>query len=417
MPRPTDQAGPARGILFADLHAQPWRRALRLLGPAFVAAVAYIDPGNFATNITGGARFGYQLLWVIVLANAIAMILQHLSAKVGLASGHSLPELCRQRFSSPVVWGLWFQATLVAIATDLAEFVGAAVALNLLFGMPPFVGGLLTAGISFSILAIQQAHLRRFELLIAAGLLIIAVAFGYTLVAVPISGRAVAGLVPHLGNHTALVIAIGILGATVMPHVMYLHSALAPVRVIPTDDQQRRSLIKHSSWDVVIALTLAGALNVALLLIAAVLHPQQATIAGAYHQLQHHIGTGVGLAFAVALLTSGLISSSVGTHAGQVISQGFLDWSISAWWWRALTAVPSLLVLALGFDPTTTLVISQVVLSFGIPFALVPLLIIARDPDVMGSFANRLPLTVIASLAAGMIIIANIVLLIQVFAG
>ncbi|MGI8624386.1 MAG: Nramp family divalent metal transporter [Solirubrobacteraceae bacterium] len=400
----------------------PVRGKLALLGPAFVAAVAYIDPGNFATNIAGGAKYGYLLVWAIVLANLMAMLVQYLSAKTGVATGRNLPELCREHFPRPVTWGLWMQAEVIAIATDLAEFVGAAIALNLLFGLPPLTSGLITAVVAFAILALQSRGYRRFELVIGGMLAIVLIGFLVDLFQVDIDGgAAAAGLVPHLAGTDSLLLAVGIVGATVMPHVVYLHSALTQRRIPAQDDAERRTLLRFQRVDVLIALGVAGVINLTMLLVAAALFNKSGltgvdSIEGAHAGFQKLLGGGAALAFAVALLASGLSSSSVGTYAGQVVMQGFISRQIPLFLRRALTMAPSLVVLGLGLDATSTLVLSQVVLSFGIPFALVPMILLTSRRDVMGAFVNTRLTTVAAGVVAAMVIALNGFLLYNTFA-
>jgi manganese transport protein len=397
------------------------RGRLALLGPAFVAAVAYIDPGNFATNITGGAKYGYLLVWVIIAANLMAMLVQYLSAKVGVATGRNLPELARDALPRPVTWGLWVQAEIIAIATDLAEFVGAAIALNLLFGVPPFTAGLMTAVVAFAILALQTRGYRRFELVIAALLGIVLLGFLYDLLQVGVDGPAfVSGMVPHFDGTESILIAVGILGATVMPHVVYLHSALTQSRIKAENDDERRELMRFQRVDVLIAMGLAGVINLTMLIVAAQLfhdsgHTSIDSIEGAHAGLNTLLGGGAALAFAVALLASGLSSSSVGTFAGQVVMQGFINFRIPLFLRRAITMTPALIVLASGANTTDVLVLSQVVLSFGIPFALVPMILLTRRADLMGALVNRRHTTVIASIVAAMIIALNIFLLWETF--
>ena len=397
------------------------RGRLALLGPAFVAAVAYIDPGNFATNITGGAKYGYLLVWVIIAANLMAMLVQYLSAKVGVATGRNLPELARDALPRPVTWGLWVQAEIIAIATDLAEFVGAAIALNLLFGVPPFTAGLMTAVVAFAILALQTRGYRRFELAIAALLGIVLLGFLYDLLQVGVDGPAfVSGMVPHFDGTESILIAVGILGATVMPHVVYLHSALTQSRIKAENDDERRELMRFQRADVLIAMGLAGVINLTMLIVAAQLfhdsgHSSIDSIEGAHAGLNTLLGGGAALAFAVALLASGLSSSSVGTFAGQVVMQGFINFRIPLFLRRAITMTPALIVLASGANTTDVLVLSQVVLSFGIPFALVPMILLTRRADLMGALVNRKLTTVIASIVAAMIIALNIFLLWETF--
>jgi len=399
------------------------RGRLALLGPAFVAAVAYIDPGNFATNISGGAKYGFLLVWVILAANLMAMLIQYLSAKVGVATGRSLPELCRDNFPRPVTWGLWVQAEAIAIATDLAEFVGAAIALNLLFGVPPLQAGLITAVVAFGILALQNRGYRKFELAIAGFLGIVLLGFLYDFFQTGVDVRGFAGgLVPSFDGTDSVLLAVGILGATVMPHVVYLHSALTQHRVVAVNEEEKRSLMRFQRVDVMLALGVAGLINMTMLVVAAELfHDAGATsiesIEDAHAGFGTLLGGGAALAFAVALLASGLSSSSVGTYAGQVVMQGFVNLRIPLFLRRAVTMAPALVVLGIGVNTTDALVLSQVVLSFGIPFALVPMILLTRRRDVMGSLTNAKRTTVVASLVAAVIISLNVFLLQQTFFG
>jgi len=394
-----------------------------MLGPAFVAAVAYIDPGNFATNIAGGAKYGYLLVWVIVAANLMAMLVQYLSAKTGIATGRNLPELCREHFRKPVTFGLWVQAEAIAIATDIAEFVGAAIALNLLFGVPPFIAGLMTAVVAFAILELQTRGHRKFELAITAFLGIVFFGFLYDLLQVGADPGAFAqGLIPHFDGTDSVMLAVGILGATVMPHVVYLHSALTSARIPPQSTEEKRELMRFQRLDIGLAMGLAGFINLTMLVVAAELfHDSGSTgvdsIEGAHAGFNAMLGGGAALAFAVALLASGLSSSSVGTFAGQVVMQGFVNRRIPLFARRAITMAPSLIILAIGVNPSATLVVSQVVLSFGIPFALVPMVLLTRRKDIMGPLVNRPLTTVIASIVAAMIICLNGFLLYQTFFG
>ncbi|MGY1640261.1 Nramp family divalent metal transporter [Geodermatophilus sp. SYSU D00703] len=392
------------------------RRIWPLLGPAFVAAVAYVDPGNFATNFSGGASFGYTLLWVIVAANLMAMLIQSLTAKLGLATGRDLATLCREQLPRPVTRGLWLQAEAVAIATDLAEIVGGAVALNLLFGVPLPVGGVITAVVAFVLLAAQSRGHRPFERVIAGLLLVIGLGFGYTLLGSGVDAGGVAGgLVPSFAGSESLLLATGILGATVMPHVIYVHSALTPGRYgdVVTAGRTasgRRRLLRAQRVDVLVAMGLAGLVNAAMLVIAAQLFTADdgiASLESVHAGLGDQLGTGAALAFAVALLASGFASSSVGTHAGQVVMAGFLRRHVPVLARRLITLAPALAVLLLGGDPTTALVWSQVVLSFGIPFALVPLLWLTARRSVMGSWVNRPVTTVAGAVVAALIIGLN----------
>ncbi|MEA2482062.1 MAG: manganese transport protein [Thermoleophilaceae bacterium] len=395
---------------------------LMLLGPAFVAAVAYVDPGNFATNISGGAKYGYLLLWVIVAANLIAMLIQNLSAKIGIATGKNLPEICRERFAHPVSWGLWVQAELIAMATDMAEFIGAAIALNLLFGIPLFASGLITAVAAFAILALQKRGYRTFEIAIVVLLGVILVGFLYqTLLSQAVPSDVIGGLVPHFAGPNSVLLAAGILGATVMPHVIYLHSALTQDRIRPRDGAERRKLLRFQRVDVFIAMGLAGLVNMSMLIVAATLFHKSPlagvdTIEGAYGGFKQVVGANAAVAFGLALLASGFASSSVGTYAGQVVMQGFINRTIPLALRRLVTMTPALVVLAVGLDPTQSLVISQVILSFGIPFALVPLVLLTSNSHVMGDMVNRRITTVAAYVVAALIIVLNVFLIFQTLA-
>jgi manganese transport protein len=399
------------------------RGVVAMLGPAFVAAVAYIDPGNFATNIAGGAKYGYMLLWVIVAANLMAMLVQYLSAKTGIATGKNLPELCREHFPKPVTFGLWLQAEAIAIATDLAEFVGAAIALNLLFGVPPFVAGLMTAVVAFAILELQTRGHRKFELAITGFLAIVFLGFMYDLLQVGVDTHEFAsGLIPAFQGTDSILLAVGILGATVMPHVVYLHSALTARRIAPENTSEKRELLRFERLDVFLAMGLAGIINISMLVVAAQLFHNSGrtgvdSIEGAHAGFTALLGGGAALAFAVALLASGLSSSSVGTFAGQVVMQGFINRRIPLFARRAATMAPSLVILAIGVNPSTTLVISQVVLSFGIPFALVPMVLLTRRADIMGALVNRRLTTAVAGVVAVMIICLNAFLLFDTIFG
>jgi manganese transport protein len=370
--------------------------AAALLGPAFVASVAYVDPGNFATNFAGGAQYGYQLVWVIVMANLMAILVQYLTSKVGLATGRSLPELCRERFGPRVNLMLWLQAEVIAMATDLAEFVGAAVGINLLFGVPLFPAGLITAVVAFVILGLEQRGYRRFELAIIALLALVGAGFVYLFFAAGGQhyGQLSAGVLPRLGGTGPLGLTVGIIGATVMPHVVYLHSALQTGRVHATGQRERRTLLAYNKWDCIIGLGLAGIVNLSMLCIAAALfHKPGLTGISDLGPIHAHLATLVGggaaLIFGVALMASGLSSSSVGTYAGQIVMAGFMNWRIPLLVRRALTMLPSLVVLALALNTSQALVYSQIILSFGIPFALIPLLLISRDRATMTDMPNR----------------------------
>ncbi len=399
------------------------RAMLTMLGPAFVAAVAYVDPGNFATNIQAGARYGYLLLWVVLLANLMAMLVQYLSAKLGIATDHNLPEVCRQRFPRWVSWSLWLQAEIMAMATDVAEFLGAAIGLNLLFGVPLLIAGLITGVIAFGILELQRRGHRGFELAIAGLLGVVFAGFLYeTLRIGPSVHSTLRGLVPGLSGANSIYLAVGIVGATVMPHVIYLHSALTNGRMPVRDDAERRRVLSFERVDVLIALGLAGLINLAMMAAAAKLFhvPGLSGITNiqiAHQELGRLVGGGAALAFAVALLASGASSSSVGTYAGQVVMAGFINIQIPVYVRRAVTMIPALLILAFGLNTTGALVLSQVVLSFGIPFALVPLVMLTGRRDVMGVHANGRLTSLAAYGVAGAITAMNGFLIFQQLLG
>jgi manganese transport protein len=409
----------------AQLMVPLRRRAARVapwFGPAFVAAIAYADPGNFATNFTGGATFGYLLVWVIVAANLMAMLIQSLSAKLGLVTGRDLAELCREHLPRPVSRGLWVQAELVAMATDLAEIIGGALALYLLFGVPLPVGGLITCVVAFALLGLQQRGVRRFEAVIAGLLGVILLGFLYNAWRAGADPAGVAvGMVPSFAGVDSLLLATGILGATVMPHVIYLHSALTKTRsaAAAVPGQLGRAL-RCQRADTLLALGLAGLVNLAMLVIAARLFfgsgiPGTDTLEGIHAGLGLSLDQYAALAFALALLASGFASSSVGTYAGQVVMQGFIGRSIPLTLRRGLTMAPALVILLIGADPTTALVWSQVVLSFGVPFALIPLVWLTRRRDLLGEHVNRPFTTAVAAVVAALIVALNIFLLVRTF--
>ena len=423
-PLPAGEVGlPERSPLELLLAQGRARSALAMLGPAFVAAIAYVDPGDFATNFQGGAQFGYLLLWVVAVANLMAMMIQYLSAKLGIVTDLTLPELCRERFPRPVTWGLWVQAEIMAMSTDIAEFVGAALGLNLLFGVPLVAAGIMTGVIAFAILGLQSRGYRRFELAITALLGIIFLGFLYeTLRIGPSASGSLRGLVPAFSGQDSVLLAVGVVGATVMPHAIYLHSALTKGRMPCRDDAERARVLRFERLDVLVALGLAGIINMAMLAVAARLfhnpaHAQIATIQQAHAGFAQLAGGLAALAFAVALLASGASSSSVGTYAGQVVMQGFVGLNIPLMLGRAITMAPAVVFLGIGFDPTRALVYSQVLLSFGIPFALIPLVLLTRNPAVMGTHVNRRLTSAVAMILAGVITLLNVYLIYQQFFG
>jgi len=413
------------GLLTVDeaLHRTRFR-ILPFLGPAFIACVAYIDPGNFATNVAGGSQFGYRLVWVIVAANLMAMLIQTLSAKLGIATGRNLPEVCREQFSRRVTILLWLQAEAIAMATDLAEFLGAAIGFHLLFGWGLFPSALIAGVAAFAILGLQRFGFRPLEAVIAVLVGVIGACYIAELTfAHPDYGQVFKhAVLPQFGSGEAVLLSVGILGATVMPHVIYLHSALTQDRLVPETHEDARTLLRYTRVDVVIAMSIAGAINVAMLVMAAstffrsgLLHIN--SLEGAHKTLEPILGGASSALFALALLASGLSSSAVGTLSGQVVMQGFIRRQIPLAVRRLVTMLPAFVVIAIGVDPSRTLVISQVVLSFGIPFALVPLVLFTARRDVMGPLVNRRLTTIVACAVVAVIVALNIFLLFRTFAG
>jgi len=418
----TEQA--AALILSGKSKKRGLARLLPFLGPAFIASVAYMDPGNFATNIQGGAQFGYTLLWVVVATNLMAMLIQTLSAKLGIASGRNLAELCHDNFPRPLTITMWVLMEIVAMATDLAEFLGAALGFYLLLGIPLWISGLLTAFVTFAILWLERYGFRPLEAVITALVGVISISYLIEVILVRPDWGQVAyhAVVPQFSGAESVLLATGILGATVMPHVIFLHSSLTQKRVVVRDANQMRRLFRFEILDVLIAMGVAGLINAAMLMMAAATFHRiglvnVGTIQEAHQTLQPLLGSASSVIFALALLASGLSSSSVGTMAGQVIMQGFLSWHIPVWIRRIATMLPALIVIIIGLDPTRTLVISQVVLSFGLPFAIIPLIIFTSRRRVMGVLVNHKVTTAITSLVAALIIFLNIYLLIQLFKG
>jgi manganese transport protein len=399
-------------------------RLLPFMGPAFIASVAYMDPGNFATNIQGGAQFGYTLLWVVVATNLMAMLIQTLSAKLGIASGRNLAELCRENFPRPVVIAMWILMEIVAMATDLAEFLGAALGFYLLFGIPLWLAGFITAIATFIILGLERYGFRPLEAVITAMIGVISICYLIEIILVHPDWKQVAyhAVVPQFSGPESVLLAAGILGATVMPHVIFLHSALTQKRIVVRSPAKLRLLFKFELTDVIVAMGVAGLINAAMLMMAASTFYREgittvATIQDAHQTLQPLLGRASSIFFALALLASGLSSSSVGTMAGQVIMQGFLHWHIPVWIRRIATMLPALIVIFIGLDPTRTLVISQVVLSFGLPFAVIPLILFTSRRKVMKTLVNRQVTTLMACFVAAVIVVLNIYLLVQIFSG
>ena len=394
------------------------------LGPAFIASVAYVDPGNFATNIQGGAKFGYTLLWVVVCSNLMAMLIQTLSAKLGIATGRNLAEVCRQVFPRPIVWTMWVLMEGVAMATDLAEFLGAALGFNLLFGIPLWIAGLITAATTFLILGLQVRGFRPLEAVISAMVGVIALCYVIeTILDKPAWGDLLFHAVkPSFSGTESVLLSAGILGATVMPHVIFLHSSLTQDRIVVDNPEMRRRLFRFELVDVVVAMGLAGFVNAAMLIMAAATFNRAglghiATIEEAHITLEPLLGAAASWVFAISLLVSGLSSSAVGTMSGQVIMQGFLKRYIPLWLRRGVTMLPSLIVIFIGLDPTRTLVISQVVLSFGLPFAVIPLVLFTRRNDLMGDLVNHRITTMVAWMVAALIVALNLYLLYQTLVG
>lgn len=398
-------------------------RNIALLGPAFVAAIAYVDPGNVAANITAGARYGFLLVWVLVMANAIAMLIQYQSAKLGIVTGRSLPGLLGERLGDRSRKAFWVQAEVVAIATDLAEVLGGAIALNLLFDLPLILGGIIVGIVSLLILILQnQRQQRIFERVIVGLLAIVVVGFIASLfVNPPAPGDVLGGLVPRLQGPESLLVAASMLGATVMPHAIYVHSSLVIDRHGVVDDiDHKRKLVRVTRWDVVVALFIAGLVNIALLLLAAEnLRGKEGTdtIEGAYHAVAEAVGPGLATAFAIGLLASGLAATSVGSSAGAAIMTGLLRVRIPMVVRRVVTIIPALIVLGLDVDPTWALVLSQVVLSFGIPFAIIPLGRFTRDRALMGEFRDGLPLRLCSAVASAVIVALNLTLIVLMVGG
>jgi len=396
-------------------------RLMPFLGPAFIACVAYVDPGNFATNIQGGAEFGYMLLWVIVASNLMAMLIQGLSAKLGIATGKNLAEHCREQFPRPLTIGMWVLMEIVAMATDLAEFLGAALGFNLLFHIPLLTAALLTAVTTFIILGLERRGFRPLEAVITALVGVIAVCYIIeTILDRPDMAQvAFHAFVPQFAGLESVLLATGILGATVMPHVIFLHSSLTQNRIPTQNVSQLKRLFRFEIIDVTIAMGLAGLVNAAMLIMASSTFftkglTQIGSIEEAYRTLTPLLGSAASTVFAISLLASGISSSTVGTMAGQVIMQGFIHRKIPIWVRRAVTMAPPIVVIALGLDPTRTLVLSQVVLSFGLPFAIIPLVMFTRRRDVMGELVNQRSTTALASIVAGLIVALNIFLLYQI---
>ena len=398
-----------------------WRSPLLFAGPAVVASIAYMDPGNFATNIQAGSRYGYTLLWVVVTASLVAMLFQSLSAKLGIVTGRNLAELCRENFYPPVVWALWIVSEIAAMATDLAEFLGGAIGLALLLHVPLMVGMVATAVLTYGILMFESRGFRPTELIIGSLVAAIGICYLVEMVIAPIDWGA-AGLgsvVPRLPDAGAVTIAVGIVGATIMPHAIFLHSGLTQNRAPARSDRDRRLLLRFSNIEVLVALGVAGLVNMAMVIMAASAfhagHSDVAEIETAYHTLTPLLGPAAAGVFLTALLASGLASSTVGTMAGQMIMQGFIGFRIPVFVRRLVTMIPAFVVVWLGANSTNALVMSQVVLSIALPAPVIALIIFTSRKDTMGGFANSRLTNAAAILGAVVILILNAVLLLQAF--
>lgn len=388
-------------------------------GPAVIASIAYMDPGNFATNIQAGAHYGYSLLWVVLFANLIAMLFQALSAKLGIVTGHNLAEMCRRRFSRPVVWSMWVVSEIAAMATELAEFLGGAIGLALLFKMPLLAGMTVTAVVTYGILLMEGRGFRPLELIITGFVAIIAICYVIEMFVAPVDwGAAARGIVtPQIADAGALLLAVGIIGATVMPHAVYLHSGLTQSRIPAHSEREKRIVVKLSNYEVLIALAAAGLVNIAMILMAASAfhagHSDVAEIETAYRTLTPLLGAGAAALFLLSLIASGVSSSVVGTMAGQMIMQGFVGFRIPIWVRRLVTMAPAFVVVAFGVNATMALVISQVVLSIALPIPMIALLIFTARRDVMGSFANSRFTTFAATTCAAVVLALNVILILS----
>ena len=397
------------------------RAYLAFAGPAVIASIAYMDPGNFATNIQAGAKYGYTLLWVVLAANLIAMLYQALSAKLGIVTGHNLAEMCRDQFPRPVVWAMWVVSEIAAMATDLAEFLGGAIGLSLLFQMPLFAGMAVTAVVTYGVLMFEGHGFRPIELIIGSMVCIIALCYLVELFIAPVdwTAAAVHTVLPQIPDAEALLLSVGIIGATVMPHAVYLHSGLTQARMPVHNDSERRKVLRFSNQEVIIALVVAGLVNMAMVMMASGAfhagHPEVAEIETAYHTLTPLLGIGAAGVFLLSLIASGISSSTVGTMAGQMIMQGFIRFRIPILVRRLVTMIPAFVVVALGANATNALVISQVVLSIALPLPMISLLIFTSRRDVMGQFVNS-RLTFGAALVGTIVVmLLNIFLILQTF--
>ena len=419
-----DTVGAAHEVLNGRSKKGLMGRLLPFMGPAIIASIAYVDPGNFATNIQGGAQFGYLLMWVIVVSNLMAILIQSMAAKLGIATGKNLAEHCRDQFPRWLSLFMWVVMEIVVIATDLAEFIGAAVGFNLLFGVPLWLAGIITAVVTFLILGLERYGFRPLEAVITAFVSVISICYLIeTILDRPDLAQVIHySLVPHLAGSHSVYLAAAILGATLMPHAIYLHSALTQNRIVVKDPGLLKRLFRFEVMDVLIAMGIASLVNMAMLIMAAStfynsgLH-EVGSLQQAYLTLQPLLGPLAGGVFAFSLLASGLSSASVGTMSGQVVMQGFLKREIPAWIQRLITIIPALLVIWIGLDPTQTLVLSQALLSFGLPFTIIPLILFTSRRDLMGGLVNRRFTTWLAVLVAGLILILNFYLILQTVLG
>src|SRR5271154_6764548 len=396
-----------------------WRSPLLFAGPAVIVSIAYMDPGNFATNIQAGAKYGYGLLWVVLLANVAAMLFQALSAKLGIVTGRNLAEMCRDHFPRPVVWAMWVVSEIAAMATDLAEFLGGAIGLSLLFHFPLLAGMIVTAIVTYGLLMCETYGFRPLELIIGSIVSIICLCYLVEMFIAPVDWAAAAfhTVTPQLADAEALLLAVGIIGATVMPHAIYLHSGLMQARVPARDTTERRKILRFSNREVVVALAVAGLVNMAMVMMASSAfhagHPEVAQIETAYYTLTPLLGGAAAGVFLLSLIASGVSASTVGTMAGQMIMQGFTGFRIPVWLRRLITMVPAFVVVALGANTTNALVISQVVLSIALPLPMISLIIFTSRADIMGSFANSKLTRVAAVIATAVVLGLNVVLIAQ----
>jgi manganese transport protein len=407
----------ARDVL--DGRSRSWSGYLAFAGPAMVASIAYMDPGNFATNIQAGAKYGYGLLWVVLLANLIAMLFQALSAKLGIVTGRNLAELCREQLPRPVVWAMWVVSEIAAMATDLAELLGGAIGLSLLFKIPLFAGMVVTAIIVYGILLFQRNGFRPIELIIGSLVATIGLCYLVEIVIVPVAWGSAAwhSAVPQLAGPEALALAVGIIGATVMPHAIYLHSGLTQGRIPARSESEKRRIVRASNREVVVALALAGLVNMAMVMMASGAfhagHSDVAEIETAYHTLAPLLGAAAAGVFLISLLASGVSSSAVGTMAGQMIMQGFVGFTIPVWVRRIVTMLPAFVVVALGVNATNALVVSQIVLSIALPLPMVALLMFTRRARIMGRFANSGRTQAVAIAGTVVVLGLNTILILQ----